>query len=301
MPTATENSSPQRAEAVDRDQKERARRLGKELQGDLVAGRGGPPKQDVAKPTPKPQTRPDRRPTVNTGQAEKHEYTGFVDDAAINVSMTVNHGKVEGDLYFLRAPERLYTLTGENDREGHLKLALINESVPVATVEISKDNKLMSAVQWNGTFHDSDGNSYDFFLGRSLIAEKPSLPLPQTIEAFNALTGFEFYKGTVTDRKGSIAEAFFKLKFIGAQCHGFYYQRYGEGQTSKILELNGANPRGVLTLRESDNDPGVAAEFHLKKVPLELTGNEVVWRGRLRNIRDNEDVKEVVFSRPRKP
>jgi hypothetical protein len=85
---------------------------------------------------------------------------------------------------------------------------------------------------------------------------------------------------------------------VEEKCSGFYYQKYGDGTVSPIMELRGDNTPGELLLVESDKD-GVSAQFHLKK-RLGGNRNEIAWEGTLQNIRENSEIKQVTFSRLRK-
>lgn len=266
----------------------------------LKKGVGPPPNESVPKPALPPRTtrRPIIRPQVNA----KRQYTGYIDRSAVNVSITMHGRTVEGDLYFLRSPARLYTITGSKMREGRLRLTLADESIAigVVTLETTKDS---SVDQWKGKMRDKEGRAYEFFLYRDLKSKRTS-SRPQTIAEFESLSGFQSYRGTVKDltvkdRKMSTADAFFKLKSIGLKWRGFYYQRYANGKTSKILELEGEQIRPEeLTLRERDDD-GLSAKFELEKVPLEFSPTRVKWTGKLKNIRDNNKIKDVEFSRKR--
>ena len=231
---------------------------------------------------------------------EKNEYDGYLGEAAVRVSLTIDAvtRRVSGDLYFLRVPDRLYTLKGQNAREGQLRLTLLNDNVPVAAVTLTK-TKDSSAVTWQGEVHDSDGKTYPLFLSRTLTPGAISVG-PRSVSDFDSLRGYQSYTGFVNNRRGLVAEAFFKLKIGDGRCSGFYYQKYPNGQTSTILRLAGENkPYEKLTLRETDNDKGFSAVFDMTKVPLEVSPTKIIWKGTLTNIRDNNDVKDVEFSRSR--
>src|SRR4029453_17529790 len=198
----------------------------------------------------KPPKRGKRRSST-VGENKKYDYTGFVGNTSINASLKVYRGKAEGELHFLRDPTQVYTITGQYSREEYMELVLKFDSAPVATVQIKEKPRSTAAVQWSGTLRNKDGERYDFFLVR-LLKVGPPRARPPTIAAFDALSGFETYTGKITDSQNVETKAFFKLKFERVECHGFYYQRYQNGTTSSVLGLDGANPSGVLTLRESD-------------------------------------------------
>jgi len=269
------------------------RRATQGFQNNVEMGKGDAPHHAVAKPI---QKRTQMAQAVSKYDRERHEYDGFLHDAAIRVNMSV-YGKVTGDLYFLRAPNQLYTISGRNTRAGVIEITLLDgDGIPVGKSEMLRDLKLKSVIHWNGTMRDNDGKSYRFFLSRQV---KPDMPIaiPSDVASFEALNGagLNRYEGTVTSASGLIAQSIFKLRITDTVCYGFYYQKYPNGKTSSILVLRGDNTPAELFLREADND-GISAEFHLKK---RLTQDEVIWEGTLQNIRDNNDTKSVVCRRPR--
>jgi hypothetical protein len=267
------------------------------FRADIEKSKGPLPKGAVAKPAPPPRAKKAR---WSGKEIETNQYDGYLGDAAVKVSLTISRRtrKVAGDLYFLRVPTRLYTLTGQNVREGRFRLTLLNNAVPIAAVTLQK-TKEASVVKWEGELHDSEGKTYSFFLTRAFSSGAP-LVGPRTVSDFDSLAGYQLYKGSVDNRRGMIAGAFFKLKFSPGRCSGFYYQRYPNGQTSTILRLDGENKRHEkLELRETDNDKGYSAILDMTKVPLEVSPTKIIWKGTLTNIRDNNDVKDVEFSRPR--
>jgi hypothetical protein len=262
------------------------------FQNNVEKGKGDAPEHAVTKPK---SNRKQMAQTVTKFDREKHDYSGFLREAAISVNMSI-YGKVEGDLYFLRAPDRLYTISGRNAREGVIELTLLDDGVAVGKAEMRRDPSLKSVIHWIGTMHDNEGKSYRFFLSRLV---KPDAPIatPPDVASFESLKapGMERYEGTVTNAAGMIAKSVFKLRITDTKCYGFYYQKYPNETTSRILGLHGDNTPAELFLRESDND-GISAEFHLKK---RLMPDVIIWQGTLQNIRDNNDTKEVVFSRLR--
>jgi len=260
-------------------------------------GKGAIPDKAVAKPPAPPRAKKSRTvlPATQTNQ-----YDGYLRDAAVRVSLTINARTrgAEGDLYFLRIPDRLYTLKGQNVREKELRLTLFNANAAIAAVTLKRTNDL-SSVRWQGEVHDSDGKTYPLFLSRSLTQGAISVG-PRSVSDFDSLGGYQSYTGSVNNRRGLVAQAYFKLKIDHGACSGFYYQKYPNGQTSTILRLAGENkPYEKLTLRETDNDEGISAVFDMTKVPLEVSPKKIIWKGTLTNIRDNNDVKDVEFSRPR--
>jgi hypothetical protein len=120
---------------------------------------------------------------------------------------------------------------------------------------------------------------------------------PATVEAFERLSGYERYEGSLTDARGGKTPAVFKLRFDGVKCGGFYYQIYPKGRKSFVFRLEGQNPEGLLTLREFD-DEGMSAELHLRK---NILGNVVTWRGEMTNHRHDQMVKKVEFQRSLRP
>jgi hypothetical protein len=176
-------------------------------------------------------------------------------------------------------------------------LKLLSDNVPIGVATLHKATD-PSGVRWEGGLTDADGRTYPFFLTRSLKVGQPSVG-PKTVADFEALAGYQLYTGTVNNRRGMVADAFFKLQFSPGKCSGFYYQRYRNGQTSSILKLDGENKPEHLSLRESDNDLGLSAILDLNKVPIEFSPTKVLWKGTLTNIRDNSDIKDVEFSHSR--
>lgn len=278
-------------EALKREQEELVKLLGK----DIEKGKGERGNAPIAKPTPTRRA----KAKVVVRETQTNQYDGYLGGAAVSVSLKIfgNTRKVEGDLYFVRVPTRLYDLKGENVREGSFRLTLLNDSIPIGVAKLEKATD-PSGVRWEGELRDADGKTYPFFLTRSFNVGRSSTG-PKTVAEFNALTDYQFYTGSVNNRRGMVAKALFKLKFSPGKCSGFYYQQYPNGQTSSILRLDGENKPEHLRLRESDSEQGFSAVLELNKVPLELSPTKVAWKGTLTNIRDNNDVKDVEFSHPR--
>ena len=244
------------------------------------------------------EIKPRRRNTkpklaVSAGEDKDHDYTGSIGEAAINMRLRIFKRKARGDFFFLRDPVRLYEIVGHNESEKRLDLTVTDDGVSVAKVRLHKGPKVAGGIQWAGTMHMSSGKNLPMYFSR-LLEQEPQVARPRTIGEFDKINGYERYEGSVTDSVGRVAMAVFKLKFRGIKCRGFYYQRYPNGSVSKVLRLEGDNPNGILSLRETDSDPLIAAEFHLQK---ERTVKEISWIGKLTNIRDNRNVKKVEFHR----
>jgi hypothetical protein len=288
-PPADESTSDFERELREHDNRVNAANAFNQARQEQVASQHAstPPAPVVRKPKA-----PSRQP-VSPGAPNPHEYSGFVGDAAIDLSMTVYNGNVDGQFHFLRAPNKVYTIKGKNEREGLLRFVVESKGVPFGKGKLTKDPTEKNAILWDGKLETADNQSLRFFLNRSL---KPATDSnwPTNFDEFNALKGYERYAGTLTDSKGYKTEAVFKLRFAGIKCDGFYYQIRPNRQISFIFRLEGQNPQGLLTLREFD-DEGMSAELYLRKKPI--TNNVVSWTGQMTNLRFNQQVKTVEFQR----
>jgi hypothetical protein len=246
--------------------------------------------RDTAKASKTTSTRSLPR-VVSPGDGTPRGYEGFVGDAAVNVTMIFfKDHKVSGDFYFLRTPETRYTFSGHNPKDGFVKFDIFSGGVPFAKAQLKKDPRVRESILWDGTLTPRDEPSLRFYLNRPAEKSADGTVWPTTVEEFDQLKGFDRYEGVVTDGRVR-STAVFKLKIQTPKCEGFYYQVYPNGRTSFIFRLAGTNPKGLLILREFD-DEGMSAELYLEK---KLSGNAVSWQGKMTNHRFSQVVKTVLL------
>ena len=283
----------------------------RELKNEIKNG-GSPATPHPSKPKPKPKPKPKLKPPAskNVGPQESpiNEYSGFIGDAAISLSIEAHASTANGTFSFIRTPDRVYKVTGKFSWQNHgcMKLKIFSDEIELATAVLYKTPDTKQTIEWKGTFTPSDGGTIPipFYMNRLRVPDPPPQK-PATVDAFKEIqsTGdrkWESYEGSVIDQKGRKVQAFFKLTFAARKCYGFYYEIYPNGKSSNILGLEGENPEGVLHLKESDNDTdlkkGNSAELHLTKID---TPTQIRWRGTMTNIRGKLEKKDVEFWRPK--